>query len=1036
MDDTRTKTTASSDSKSMSMGSSAQSGQDDIHSMVNLGFMTCFVEMLESRLFQKTFNLNSFKIDMVMKWIIVEGSKPNALKCLKNLYNLTTRKLEKAKTAASKKTIQMSKKKNDEVETETSILMSRHIRQIFRVSQAVYTYGSRDRRILELFRTCFVEDKISQRFIVGSAYLTNVFPKAQRSVSYSKTSKLELGAPSNLEAILYFHCIRLVMGLKEGFKLSHTTGSRIGFAIQTLCKAWVQLLRNVKTEKLGMMTTLIMPYIIYESDRRMFRVLKSRAEGYSNSGQEVSLLNTYVTKDANHVSATAWNRTNEMDVALRCIISMLFVNMESLITNLYLYKSSETDLLQWKVLVQYDTSQMENGLPPVFHTLSDEVCKTLGIEKPNPPNDDDDQVVAEVLHISDDEMIKVSDEDILGKRRRNKDDEQDDRSNGKNRKQRRLVDEPLNVSIKPGRSSQMSTVANEVMDELNVAMTNYFCVFENSFRDIQGDSLDRGCEITGNVDLILTSPPRRTVKFSNKEDDSVPDEDKDYDVITLSEMDDFVKICGDLLKVGGHGIIFCSPLQFHLWFHKLLSVQEEVEDFESDPSGNTKKMEKVFQVEDHPLTLVKSAGGRKNMDRKNLHHEKETDIAIHFWRKGLSNENAWKLVNYNSVPRCPTTHPAWSNVITNISHLPEHEVIYDTTDGSKQNTTEKREQFRPDQISVALMMDLIEKFTKEHAIVVDPFAGTYPVFKACLKLPKHRRFIGCDIDTDCLYHVEDDLIQTYARLIISSDSDLNPPNEKLKLAAQTLVSEMEQLKVNRRASAWTVPQGLVSMQTFPPYIIQMLCNYHRDMGLFIRGKHRPMLQWTSEWNRRMNSMDMNVLLAHECYVRNVSIRKSTIKSPIAGDGLFAEKDFLQGEVIGYYYGSLVYGDIGKKKKLSTRYGEGILSVGVDEFNRWAIEIQYKFIDSTGNPYSAWIAPAPFCCCRYLNDPRYHESDKTTKEERDSRPRVSNTNFTLDSKAKVNRDFERYNVIAVTATKFVKRGSELFIDYGTNYQFGQ
>ena len=102
MDDTRAKTTASSDTKGMSMGSSAQSGEYDIHTMVNLVYMTCFVEMLESRLFQRTFNLKSFKIDMVMKWITVEGSKPNALKCLKTLYNLTSRKLEKAKNSGIK----------------------------------------------------------------------------------------------------------------------------------------------------------------------------------------------------------------------------------------------------------------------------------------------------------------------------------------------------------------------------------------------------------------------------------------------------------------------------------------------------------------------------------------------------------------------------------------------------------------------------------------------------------------------------------------------------------------------------------------------------------------------------------------------------------------------------------------------------------------------------------------------------------------------------------------------------------------------
>ena len=85
-------------------------------------------------------------------------------------------------------------------------------------------------------------------------------------------------------------------------------------------------------------------------------------------------------------------------------------------------------------------------------------------------------------------------------------------------------------------------------------------------------------------------------------------------------------------------------------------------------------------------------------------------------------------------------------------------------------------------------MDLIEKFTKKQDLVVDPFGGTYPVFKACLKLSHHRRFVGCDLDVDRLFHVEDNLIKIYGRQILSEDSDSKPPDVKIKLAAQTLLS--------------------------------------------------------------------------------------------------------------------------------------------------------------------------------------------------------------------------------------------------------
>ena len=198
-----------------------------------------------------------------------------------------------------------------------------------------------------------------------------------------------------------------------------------------------------------------------------------------------------------------------------------------------------------------------------------------------------------------------------------------------------------------------------------------------------------------------------------------------------------------------------------------------------------------------------------------------------------------------------------------------------------------------------------------------------------------------------------------------------------------------------------------------------------------------MIEWTPEWSRRLNIMDVQTLLAHDCYVRGVSIRKSTIKSEIAGKGLFAEKNFVKGDVLSYYYGALVYGEIGRKKKnLQRRYGEGVLAVAAKTLNKQSIEVHYEFVDTSGERHSAWIALAPFCCSRFINDPRYHDTDKADEEERKKNPRKSNVSFNTDKKAKLNRDFERVDVIQVTATAAIPKGAEIFSDYGINYVFEQ
>jgi len=78
-------------------------------------------------------------------------------------------------------------------------------------------------------------------------------------------------------------------------------------------------------------------------------------------------------------------------------------------------------------------------------------------------------------------------------------------------------------------------------------------------------------------------------------------------------------------------------------------------------------------------------------------------------------------------------------VITNVQPPSAEEIVYETMEDNDEGC--KQVIFRQDQKPVSLMMDLIKKFTKKQGLVVDPFGGTYPVFKACLKLSHHRRFV-------------------------------------------------------------------------------------------------------------------------------------------------------------------------------------------------------------------------------------------------------------------------------------------------------
>ena len=109
----------------------------------------------------------------------------------------------------------------------------------------------------------------------------------------------------------------------------------------------------------------------------------------------------------------------------------------------------------------------------------------------------------------------------------------------------------------------------------------------------------------------------------------------------------------------------------------------------------------------------------------------------------------------------------------------------------------------------------------------------------------------------------------------------------------------------------------------------------------------------------------------------VQLRPSSINHPSAGLGLFADADFDKGRTIGYYYGALVYGDIGSDRRETKLYGEGVLACSSNDFDKWSAHINYKFVSREGEVYTAYICPAPWCVVRYINDPRYQKMTEPT-----------------------------------------------------------
>ena len=186
------------------------------------------------------------------------------------------------------------------------------------------------------------------------------------------------------------------------------------------------------------------------------------------------------------------------------------------------------------------------------------------------------------------------------------------------------------------------------------------------------------------------------------------------------------------------------------------------------------------------------------------------------------------------------------------------------------------------------------------------------------------------------------------------------------------------------------------------------------------------------WRSRFNEIDPNVLLSFELSRLNLEVRPSSISG--AGNGLFATRAFAERELVGYFYGTLVYEDLSTASgHRPSVYGEGSMAVPVKEFQKWCLQLRMTGPD--GNPI--WIYPAPFCAMRYINDARYlvGEPGRPTDDRLAQNPHVyrqNNVEF-FDPSHKNNRsDIGRYTLVRVRTLSKIKAGDELLVDYGSGY----
>jgi DNA modification methylase len=530
------------------------------------------------------------------------------------------------------------------------------------------------------------------------------------------------------------------------------------------------------------------------------------------------------------------------------------------------------------------------------------------------------------------------------------------------------------------------------------------------------------------VDLVLTDPPYNTRRELGQDNTA-------HDLLTKQNIIDMTDECDKVLARGGQVIIFCSFMQFPEWVTAFKGITEDVDVEQEQNQGEVNTTsEVVFSVEQTPLKFTRARGFYNcHPKRRNVTHVSMTEIAVHAWKRGPSHADIISRVDYSSPAFVPTSLPGWTDTINNIPRLAKQEaVFYPQTSTAGKG---KPKMVRPEQKSIAWIKTLVNKYCPRGGIVFDPFAGTLSTAKACISLAQHRKCICGDIDNDCLQLSMPSLVEVFAEQILSDNSDISGTSE-VQDAAATYLRLTRSARSIDLSMNWTAPPGLSPMQYLPPHILHFVSGIYLDYSLYRTYQRVAYRKWVSSWRQRFNELDSKHLLAHELGVLGLELRESTI--PGAGMGIFTNHEIGDKEVVGHFYGALIYDNlgIGKNKDSSEMIGEGVMSVPVNEFSKWAVQVDHKAkINNSNDPADAtdvWVYPFPFCAMRYINDGRRPTTDDTQGDLANPAPDRNNVNWSIPRKTPTNVGFQDPALITIVANRNIPTNSELFVDYGDSF----
>lgn len=254
-----------------------------------------------------------------------------------------------------------------------------------------------------------------------------------------------------------------------------------------------------------------------------------------------------------------------------------------------------------------------------------------------------------------------------------------------------------------------------------------------------------------------------------------------------------------LLRPGGHAIIFCTAQQFPEWETLFNQHMTELDSDGTLP----KKRRKTFSVDKVPIVMAKHPSGRNGFPgRCSCTLRCDVEFVLHLKKNGLSFQEESKMVNYENFNYVSSTFPAFSNIMDNVKGLLSGEQVRIKIPENPRTCA-----LRSEQKPVALLKELICRFSQPGDLVVDPFAGTFSTAFACMDLPNHRKFVSCEKDETCFSYAFTRILRHVSSLIVKVRTDI--PLNSVAVTISKLIEDKYGEPRKICDWKWCAPKGQV-----------------------------------------------------------------------------------------------------------------------------------------------------------------------------------------------------------------------------------